>query len=181
MCFVFCCRIIKPRADDSGEYMCVYTFYMAPNANATIEVKGKIPLWHINNEHFYMNDPNITSSTKKVLSSFMVYQILKKPWHKFELLPGRLWFSTEICRDKGVLEKLTTQSCVKSLLTKRSEFVQCSGDDGGIWRLLSLLAFHWDNTLAKWTGTAHAHQNMQTQSRLEGIHNSSYAPSQKQN
>ncbi|XP_076012054.1 neuroplastin-like isoform X2 [Genypterus blacodes] len=32
-------RIKKPRADDSGEYMCVYTFDMAPNANATIEVK----------------------------------------------------------------------------------------------------------------------------------------------
>ncbi|KAM7423777.1 hypothetical protein PAMA_000234 [Pampus argenteus] len=34
-------RIAKPRADDSGEYMCVYTFEMAPNANATIEVKAK--------------------------------------------------------------------------------------------------------------------------------------------
>ncbi|XP_070760428.1 neuroplastin-like isoform X2 [Enoplosus armatus] len=34
-------RITKPRADDSGEYMCVYTFEMAPNANATIEVKAK--------------------------------------------------------------------------------------------------------------------------------------------
>ncbi|TMS12863.1 neuroplastin isoform X1 [Larimichthys crocea] len=34
-------RINKPRADVSGEYMCVYTFDMAPNANATIEVKAK--------------------------------------------------------------------------------------------------------------------------------------------
>lgn len=33
-------RIKKPRADDAGEYMCVYTFDMAPNANATIEVKA---------------------------------------------------------------------------------------------------------------------------------------------
>uniref|UniRef100_A0A3B3VLJ9 Neuroplastin b n=1 Tax=Poecilia latipinna TaxID=48699 RepID=A0A3B3VLJ9_9TELE len=33
--------ISKPRADDSGEYMCVYTFDKAPNANATIEVKAK--------------------------------------------------------------------------------------------------------------------------------------------
>ncbi|XP_062326722.1 neuroplastin b isoform X1 [Osmerus eperlanus] len=33
-------RIKKPRADDAGEYMCVYTFELAPNANATIEVKA---------------------------------------------------------------------------------------------------------------------------------------------
>uniref|UniRef100_A0A1A7WQY9 Neuroplastin b n=1 Tax=Iconisemion striatum TaxID=60296 RepID=A0A1A7WQY9_9TELE len=33
--------ISKPRAEDSGEYMCVYTFDKAPNANATIEVKAK--------------------------------------------------------------------------------------------------------------------------------------------
>ncbi|XP_053195030.1 neuroplastin b [Scomber japonicus] len=34
-------RINKPRADDSGEYKCVYTFDYAPNANSTIEVKAK--------------------------------------------------------------------------------------------------------------------------------------------
>ncbi|XP_010877239.1 neuroplastin b isoform X2 [Esox lucius] len=32
--------IKKPRAEDAGEYMCVYKFDMAPNANATIEVKA---------------------------------------------------------------------------------------------------------------------------------------------
>ena len=33
-------RINKPRAEDSGEYHCVYHFVSAPKANATNEVKG---------------------------------------------------------------------------------------------------------------------------------------------
>ncbi|XP_032720899.1 neuroplastin isoform X1 [Lontra canadensis] len=33
-------RINKPRAEDSGEYHCVYHFVSAPKANATIEVKA---------------------------------------------------------------------------------------------------------------------------------------------
>uniref|UniRef100_A0A3B1J067 Neuroplastin n=1 Tax=Astyanax mexicanus TaxID=7994 RepID=A0A3B1J067_ASTMX len=33
-------KINKPRAEDAGEYMCVYTFELAPLANASIEVKS---------------------------------------------------------------------------------------------------------------------------------------------
>lgn len=41
--FLSCfCRISKPRAEDSGEYHCVFHFISAPKANATIEVKGTV-------------------------------------------------------------------------------------------------------------------------------------------
>lgn len=50
---MLCFRINKPRADDAGEYMCVYTSAMTPNANATIEVKGKIPLRHSDNSRIW--------------------------------------------------------------------------------------------------------------------------------
>ncbi|KAG8440226.1 hypothetical protein GDO86_006128 [Hymenochirus boettgeri] len=33
-------KISKPKADDSGEYLCVFTFINSPSANATIEVKA---------------------------------------------------------------------------------------------------------------------------------------------
>uniref|UniRef100_A0A673LAD6 Basigin n=1 Tax=Sinocyclocheilus rhinocerous TaxID=307959 RepID=A0A673LAD6_9TELE len=35
-------KLSKPRTDASGEYMCVYTFKSAPNANASIEVKENV-------------------------------------------------------------------------------------------------------------------------------------------
>ena len=50
------------------------------------------------------------------------------------------------------------------------EFIQRSGDEvgGGGPEAVVTLGFHWENSLAKWTGTARAHQNVQTQSPIGG-------------
>ncbi|XP_074467064.1 neuroplastin b isoform X2 [Sebastes fasciatus] len=71
-------RIAKPRADDSGEYMCVYTFDMAPNANATIEVKADSNAINLNKESALRKaKPDITghkrSENKNEGESAMLY------------------------------------------------------------------------------------------------------------
>lgn len=42
MCSLPVCRILKPRAEESGEYLCVFVFSNSPIANATIEVRGTL-------------------------------------------------------------------------------------------------------------------------------------------
>lgn len=148
MCFVFFHRIAKPRADDSGEYMCVYTFYMAPNANATIQVKGKIPLRHVTNEPL-----------KHSLREWHIRLLPKKKKEKKSDFLN--WFLLrDECPTKVNIPKLCEESpCWQRCLNSSSAVVVM----GRIPEAAVTLGFHWDNSLAKWTGTAHAHQNMQTQ------------------
>lgn len=42
ICSLPVCRILKPRAEESGEYLCVFVFSNSPVANATIEVRGTL-------------------------------------------------------------------------------------------------------------------------------------------
>lgn len=112
--FLFCHRINKPRADDSGEYMCVYTFDMAPNANATIEVKGKFL--------------GLTQSTAELFC---------------ETSDKSDFLTTDCVWDMSVLVNAVSPSCVKTVVAGKDAWIppEWCWWLGGIRRLLSLLAF----------------------------------------
>lgn len=129
----FCHRINKPRADDSGEYMCVYTFDMAPNANATIEVKGKFPVWRATTELF--------------VDAWQIW------------LPDNWLHLRYECPSKCNIPKLCEDSRCWQRCLNSSWVVLMTGWNP---QAAVTLGLHRDNSWTKWTECAHAIRYKQT-------------------
>lgn len=128
--FLFFYRIAKPRADDSGEYMCVYTFEVAPNVNATIEVKGKMPL--CNNRTFV---------------TWMTHMI--SPPKMGEKISDNWFLLSDGCPRKVNIPKLCEESpCWQRCLNSTSVMLMTGQNP----EAAVTPGFHWDNSLTKWTG-----------------------------
>lgn len=91
-------RLHRPRADDAGVYMCVYSFEMAPPGNATIEVKCRCRLW--------------TTGMFDGFKAALQKSPIKKARVAWSVQPcdGDLWFQTAPCASLGQPAPLTPPS-----------------------------------------------------------------------